>query len=350
MLRLNPDKRINGNIEVLRFLFAYYIAIEHFCLKIPGGLPAVDTFFLVAGFYQMQHMERSSEFAPFRYTWKRFAGMAFLYESSIILLNLFGDEGFGLKQFIGGLYRSIPDMFCLQMSGFSELHVNSPLWFVAGMMVAGLLLALLYAIAPKKFRYLLPVIAILCYASIFHLQGDMDATYYPNSTYPNTYLIPLGTVRAIAGMAVGCMMYLFMKEKAEQFSNPAKRPLFSTLEVVTCLLILYGVFFNHHNHYDFIYVIMLPIFLLCIYSQNTFWANFFNRAGQMLSGLFGKQYTLAVFCFQIFAIRIYRLIFGDAFSDNLGIAILIYALILTIISIFFTKLSELFNKKYLQRA
>ena len=223
-------------------------------------------------------------------------------------------------------------------------------WLSYSDMMAGLLLALLYAIAPKKFRYLLPVIAILCYASIFHLQGDMDATYYPNSIYPNTYLIPLGTVRAIAGMAVGCMMYLFMKEKAEQFSNPAKRPLFSTLEVVTCLLILYGVFFNHHNHYDFIYVILLPIFLLCIYSQNTVWAGFFNRAGQMLSGLFGKQYTLAVFCFQIFAIRIYRLIFGDAFSENLGIAILIYALILTIISIVFTKLSALFNKKYLKRA
>ena len=92
MLRPNPEKRINGNIEVLRFLFAYYIAIEHFCLKIPGGLPSVDTFFLVAGFYQMQHMTRSKEFAPFRYTWKRFAGMAFLYESSIILLNLFSDE------------------------------------------------------------------------------------------------------------------------------------------------------------------------------------------------------------------------------------------------------------------
>ena len=350
MLRLNPDKRINGNIEVLRFLFAYYIAIEHFCLKIPGGLPAVDTFFLVAGFYQMQHMERSSEFNPFRYTWKRFAGMAFLYESSIILLNLFCDEGFGLRQFIGGLYRSIPDMFCLQMSGFSELHVNSPLWFVAGMMVAGLLLALLYAITPKNFRYLLPVIALLCYASIFHLQGDMDATYYPNPTYPNTYLIPLGTVRAIAGIAVGCMMYLFMKENAEQFSNPAKRPLLSVLEVITCLLILYGVFFNHHNHYDFIYVILLPIFLLCIYSQNTFWADFFNRAGQMLSGLFGKQYTLAVFCFQIFAIRIYQLVVGDAFSENLGIAIVVYALILTIISIVFTKLSERFNKRFLKRS
>ena len=269
MLRPNPEKRINGNIEVLRFLFAYYIAIEHFCLKIPGGLPAVDTFFLVAGFYQMQHMARSKEFAPFRYTWKRFAGMAFLYESSIILLNLFGDEGFGLRQFIGGLYRSIPDMFCLQMSGFSDLHVNSPLWFVAGMMIAGLFLALLYAMAPKKYRYFLPVIAILSYAAIFHLQGDMDATYYPNSTYPDTYLIPLGTVRAVAGMAVGCMMYLFMEENPEQFTSPAKRPFISLLEIVTCVLMLYGVFFNHHNHYDFIYVIRLPVFLLCNF-QNIF--------------------------------------------------------------------------------
>ena len=349
MLRLNPDKRINGNIEVLRFLFAYYIAIEHFCLKIPGGLPSVDTFFLVAGFYQMQHMTRSSEFAPFRYTWKRFAGMAFLYESSIILLNLFGENGIGLRQFIGGLYRSIPDMFCLQMSGFSELHVNSPLWFVAGMMIAGLFLALLYSIAPKNFRYFLPVIAVLCYASIFHLQGDMDATYYPNSTYPDTYLIPLGTVRAIAGMAVGCMMYLFMEENAEQIRNPEKCFLFSSLEIITCVVMLYGVFFNHHNHNDFIYVILLPIFLLCIYSQNTFWAGFFNRVGQVLSGLFGKQYTLAVFCFQIFAIRIYQLVIGDTLSGNLGISIIVYAVILTIISFVFTKLSQRFNKRFLKK-
>ena len=70
----------------------------------------------------------------------------------------------------------------------------------------------------------------------------------------------------------------------------------------------------------------------------------------MLSGLFGKQYTLAVFCFQIFAIRIYQLVVGDAFSDNLGIAIVIYVVILTIISFVFTKLSEHFNKRFLKRA
>ena len=178
----------------------------------------------------------------------------------------------------------------------------------------------------------------------------MDATYYPNSTYPDTYLIPLGTVRAVAGMAVGCMMYLFMEENAEQFTTPSKRPLISILEIVTCVLMLYGVFFNHHNHYDFIYVILLPVFLLCIYSQNTFWAGFFNRVGRTLSGLCGKQFTLAVFCFQIFAIRIYRLVIGDAFSGNLGVSIVIYAVILTIISLVFTKLSELFNKRFLKKA
>ena len=70
----------------------------------------------------------------------------------------------------------------------------------------------------------------------------------------------------------------------------------------------------------------------------------------MLSGLCGKQYTLAVFCFQIFAIRIYRLVIGDTFSENLGISIVVYAVILTIISFVFTKLSELFNKRFLKKS
>ena len=348
MRQLKTNARLNGSIELLRFISAYYIAIEHFTLKLPGGLPVVDTFFLLAGYFQMRHMMRSEDFSPFRYTWQRFAGMAFLYESSIVLLNLFGEAGISLRNFVGGMYRSIPDMFCLQMSGLSELHVNSPLWFVAGMMIAGMFLALLFAMNRKVFTYALPMIAILGYASIFHLQGDMDATYYPNFAYPATYVVPLGTVRALAGMAVGCMMHLFVESHGEMLADRKNMPLLTVTEVVTGVIILYGFLFNHHNHSDFIYVILLPIFLVCVCSRNTLWGPLTNRAGQVLDAVFGRQYTLAVFCLQIFAIRVYQMIFGKAFEGRLGIAVLVYAVILTVISVVFTRLADVFNKKFIR--
>lgn len=347
MLRLNPDKRINGNIEFLRFFFAYYIAIEHFCMKIPGGLPSVDFFFLIAGYYQMQKMTSRTDFSPFRYILQRFIGMMFLYESSIILMNLVGDEGFSLRQFVGGLYRSIPDMFCLQMSGFYEIHVNSPLWYISAMMIAGFLLALLYSYNSRLFTHALPVIALLCYAGLFYYQGDMDATYFPNITYPTPHLIPLGTVRAIGGLSLGCMLFQFSAAFSDKLKDRKYRLFFSCAEVASYLIMLYGVFFNHHNHFDFYYLILLPVALVSALSQNTYWGSFFNRIGQFLVSLFGKQYTLAVFCFQIFAIRIYTLLFGA--SLHLGAAILVYSVILTVISILFTKLSDRFNARFLRR-
>jgi hypothetical protein len=151
------------------------------------------------------------------------------------------------------------------------------------------------------------MIAILGYASIFHLQGDMDATYYPNFAYPATYVVPLGSVRALAGMAVGCMMHLFVESHGEMLAARKNMPLLTLTEVVTGVIILYGFLFNHHNHSDFIYVILLPIFLVCVCSKNTLWGPLTNRAGQVLEAVFGRQYTLAVFCLQIFADRLVKM-------------------------------------------
>ena len=95
-------------------------------------------------------------------------------------------------------------------------------------------------------------------------------------------------------------------------------------------------------------MILLPIFLVCVCSKKYAVGALTNRAGQVLDAVFGRQYTLAVFCLQIFAIRVYQMIFGKAFEGRLGIAVLVYAVILTVISVVFTRLAEAFNKKFIR--
>ena len=174
-MREKQNTNLNGNVELLRILLAYVVAIEHFSFRMPGAVPAVDVFFLMAGFYQMRRMARDRSFSPFRYILSRFTGMAFLYELSILLTCFFAEEGIGLKSFAGNLYRSIPDLFCLQMSGFFTVHINPPLWYLSAMMIASFVLALLFSYSSRLFHHALPVVVMLCYACLFYYQGNMDA-------------------------------------------------------------------------------------------------------------------------------------------------------------------------------
>lgn len=330
-----------GNVEMLRYLFAYVIAIEHFCLKLPGVvLPAVDFFFLAAGCFQMRRMSRETVFSPGRYLWGRFAGMAFFYEASILLLAFFPEGGGGIVSVLGSLYRSIPDMLCLQMSGLFELHVNPPLWFISAMMLASLVLALLFSFSRRLLVHALPVIALLCYAGLFFLQGNMDAIYSPSFLNPQRYLIPLGTIRALGGLSLGCLVWLFYDRFRDRLENEQYRLALSAAEILSAVLMLYGALFRHHTVYDFYYLLFLPVILVCALSQNTLWGGLTDRLGRVLSAAFGKQFTLAVFCLHIPVIHIGGPLIRRLAGGSEAGAALLFALVLTAVSYAFTKASE----------
>ncbi|MDO4973338.1 MAG: acyltransferase family protein [Eubacteriales bacterium] len=334
-----------GNVEVLRYLFAYVIAVEHFCLKLPGVvLPAVDFFFLAAGCFQMRRMARETSFSPGRYLWERFTGLAFFYEASILLLTLFPEQGGGIVSVLGGLYRSIPDMLCLQMSGLFELHVNPPLWFISAMLLASLALALLFSFSRRLFVHALPVIALLCYAGLFFLQGNMDAIYAPNFLNPQRYLIPLGTIRALGGLSLGCLVWLFYERCREGLQNKKYRMALSAAEILAAVLTLYGALFRHHTAYDFYYLLFLPVILVCALSQNTLWGGLTDRVGKALSAALGKQFTLAVFCLHIPVIQLGGPLLRRLAGGSETGAALLFVLLLTAVSFAFTKASESFKR------
>ena len=45
-------KKRNGNVELLRFLFAWIIVLFHGGLHFKGGYLAVEFFFTITGFFQ----------------------------------------------------------------------------------------------------------------------------------------------------------------------------------------------------------------------------------------------------------------------------------------------------------
>ena len=331
----------NGNIELLRYAFAYVVAIEHFCLRAPGVvLPAVDFFFLAAGFFQMRRMTREKSFSPVRYLGERFGGMAFLYETSILLLLVFSEEGIGLKTFLSGLYRAIPDMLCLQMTGIFELHVNPPLWFFSAMLLAGAVLSLLFSYDRRLFFHTLPLLVLLSFACLFYCQGNMDAIYSPNFINPTRYLIPLGTIRALGGLGLGCLVWMAYERWGTVLQKPGLRAALSAAELFAVGIVLINALFRHHTAYDFYTLLFLPVLFVCALSQNTWWGGVSHRLGKGLSACMGKQFTLALYCLHMPVIRLEECLM-ERFPEVSPVGkTLLFIVLVTAISFLFAKASE----------
>ena len=75
------DKRVRGNIEVLRFFLTMLVAGMHFWANVcgnagllEGGYLAVDAFFMISGYFLAVSYNKRSD-SPWKYTLNKFKNM-----------------------------------------------------------------------------------------------------------------------------------------------------------------------------------------------------------------------------------------------------------------------------------
>lgn len=341
---MSKTKRINGNIEVLRYIFTFVIALMHFWGNyfdnpwfLNGGYLGVEFFFITSGFFLAVTMDRR-DIGAFRFTFRKWFSMFWIYELSIF--SMIAVQTITDGELITRLISSVPDMLGIQMSGMFYPAVNGILWYISAMLISGFLISYIYKRHKKLFiQFIAPLVIISGYAFIYSKCGDLDGIVQDVS------VIPLGLIRAAAGMSLGTIVhYIYTRLKEDGFFEKSGRKLtLSLLELAALGLFLVCMVLKPHSPHDFKCLICFPIIFICAYSGCTLWGKPFDALGNGLTKVFGKQYTLTVYCFSI-VLRHFMVLF---LGENLGFlaATLIYLACLIAISWIITRLSQILSKK-----
>lgn len=248
--------------------------------------------------------------------------------------------------FFKGVIRGLPDILCLQSSGFFYPSVNVILWYISAMQVASFFILSLVDINEKIFLKLIaPLLVVICYSLLYHYLNNLDGT-----SNIKGYIIPLGLLRAFAGISLGIILNLFIKSLSERYvdKNYLKDVVFYYICLIVSLAVVGICMFKYpHSTYDFICLLAFPVLIISsqvlgVISQR----GVLNRIGKSLCWLFGKQMTLAMYCFSIIIYRIIEKILPLS-STSMYVNTLIYITVLFVIAGIISRVSSKFNSKLL---
>ncbi len=291
--------KFNGEIEVIRYLFAFLVALLHFWDGLFGngwlleaGYLAVDLFFVLSGLFLSISLDKRPQ-NPFTYTFNKWKGMSWIYVSSIIVSLLLRETG-SIVDVVKRFFVAIPDITGLQMTGFVYPTSNGILWYVSVMLYVGFFLCTCVQKFKEYFvNFIAPLFIVLGYAYIFAQNGNLDATSEVGDGF-----IPFGVIRGFSGMSLGVLLRIGsdrIKESGYVLRKQAKYVL-SAVQILGFGIVVI-CFMYPHTKYDFYMIFGIIAIILPAYLQSTLWSVPINNMGNYLINIFGKQYTLAIYAY-----------------------------------------------------
>ena len=263
--------RKGQQIDFWKFIFAVYIVIYHYLGHArsitTGGYISVEFFFIVSGYFMMHQFETymskdgEKEKYPLYHIQKRFARLypiyIFAYLISLAVFAITREASF--VDVIAKVYQSFPEMFMLRIEG--RTSVNGVSWFVAAMLIAGLIIAGLLTLSKKFYSLCLaPLSVILIYSAFFYSTGKIHLITSNNLTpYINDAIF-----RAFAGMSLGVFMWEIVRLCKELKIKPAVISGGAILGNALIIVVVAFSFRNYHGFCDFWYIFLFFVSVILI--------------------------------------------------------------------------------------
>ena len=340
----------NKALEFWRFIFAIVICLYHYRAQIsktflPSGYLAVEFFFIISGYLlaksvlsSIQSMDTnhsSPEIDTLRFFWKKIKRLWPHYTLSLCISIMISVLFLKRYSFIHVLRFGVPEFFMLQMSGLSNVDFtgNAADWYVSSLILASFICYYLCRKNFKLFCYIAsPVIALSCYTYLYHTFGHLGSV---RSYRLNMYS---GTIRAFAGICLGCMCFALVKFINKNFKITKKGAfIFSIVDLFCIALIIFRFSDEWKTSKDFL---MLPIFLLLIINI------FIDGRGSIVQKILDAPYSMKLGKIS-YAIFLNHTIIRDVFKRieiSHEVKTILYLSIVIIVSILTTYIIDKFNK------
>ncbi len=213
----------NGEIELLRFVFAMVVMFYHINNQLEiqpvnhvtffsHGKIAVEFFFAVSGYLMAASAKRkyntpdivheTGQFMRKKF-WSIFPYHIICFAVAFVLVLRFSHFP-STRHMINTALSSLPNLFLVQNSGMYQRNILTPEWYITAMLWMMLLLYPLLLRFKEKFSQLAaPLICVVLVGYLIHVQGKLGGTtrFVFNETVPKIY------VRAFAEMCGGIFGY-----------------------------------------------------------------------------------------------------------------------------------------------
>lgn len=336
----NGKKTRNGEIDLLRFLFAVSIMAFHFTVLgnsyfIHGHI-GVEFFFLVTGYLMNQSSKKITKNYLILVETKKFIVNKvlsfYIYYIMAYFLNLLvkiKGERWSLRTVCELLCKSIPDLTCT----YIILKTDNPLyitgsWYLSAMVIA---LVILYPILlyfkEGASKFLFPLGGIFILGHLLYQNGCITEVWSGK--------IPAGVLRAMAEIAIGCFLYEVVEMLKKQRFKKGEKIVLNILKIFCYIIVFtysFGIFLGRTDSDIHIFLI------LCIAITITFSEIGYCLPGSKFTNYIGKL-SFVIYILHGTIIYILQLIFGNEISITILIvsyiiSILFSSLFLCIVNIF----------------
>lgn len=266
-LKVNKCNERNGKIDLLKFIFAVVVALFHFSCSAEypdemfrRGYLSVEFFFIVSGYLfakSLQKYDGSTDVLKDSIAFMKKKYISFFpYHIFVCILTFIGwilYYNYSLKEYIIKVLQCIPDMLLLQMFGIRHMNWMLHEWYLSAMLIA------MFVITPImiKYRklysyYIAPVVSLAILGFLNNNYESIDLTDEWNG------FICAGTLRAFAGISLGCVCFAFKNSGVIERLN---RKLLILLEISAYATALFYMNkeLNTSLEYSMIFILMLGI-------------------------------------------------------------------------------------------
>lgn len=278
----------NGKIEFYRFIFSLYVLLFHAGKYIfgepslkegihlsffPHGSMGVEFFFVLSGFFLAKDAYKhycdkkgsdeslSSEYAMFmKKKYLRIFPQHFIAFVLVFIIYSIVNK-FNIKQLILLVYKSIPNIFLIQMSGISFVNINHVEWYISCMFIA---FAIIYPLCRRYYyrftRYYAPLLSLLTFGYMIYTTSSLTGVaVWMGISYKSVF-------RAVAEVAIGTTAYEVSRVIKKYFETNKSGQLqlgLTVLELFAFVYITIYVLFTFEKKYE-IYVVFAAVLMVAI--------------------------------------------------------------------------------------
>lgn len=333
---LDIQTKKNGEIELLRFIFAVIVFSFHFDYAdiLKSGYLAVDFFFMLSGYFMMRHIEsnsknNSSMRSLFVYIRSRFIRLYFSY--FLVCLLTYMIRCFVLKDIsLRTLFdKGIWEFLMIQSLGFG--FTITILWFVSVLLVSSFIIYFLKNCLKNAFIPVVLLFSLVLLAFLFQTNQSL-------SLMSNHFIVSDGLLRGVAEMSLGCILY-----RITRYITVKSKAIIVIASITKYTLLLAIVFFltREPGIKDFSCIVLIFLYLLLLFICQTKTSKVFNNRFFYYLGSISYDFYLN----QVLIIYLARLLPANLLRENTMITFLVFI----IIDIALSVITNFFSKKFSKR-
>lgn len=264
-----------------------------------GWYLAVEYFFIVSGFFMMQHWDKTKQ-SSFSYITDRVLKLWPHQLFSFVVLFVWSyrellENGEGvLNKFVLHLGEALPFTYFFSNYGATGISfLNFPVWYISVLLFVSIIFYFIVSRHKDLFcNLLLPVIIVLVYRYFYHYCDSINVAEYEGILMNGFYL------RGIGAMACGCLIYCLIQKLSKYTFTKGFFICMRILEFGFMIGMIGISYFWPDSRNDVFWVLLLCMGVICsfIYPSKNF----------LSSGLLKKlsEYMYPVYLNHVFILAI----------------------------------------------